>query len=234
MDTKSFFLTGSLSDYRTKKVLLCAHYLKLNLPHKPSASVEVTLHTSSVKIRGCNAIIRLLARLYPIKQLFGAGFTEIAKCEEWIDYIALELEPFVELLLETKKRNTSDIADQEKLIKSKFAEKISHVEESLNEKRTYLISDNLTLADICLISVLFEPLAKFPKLIPKDAALWQYYRMMSEVESVDEIFGHNLHEQDENMEVGVCNFDDVRKKLEHTGTNDMKQFLNNYGLWQVK
>jgi len=151
-------------------------------------SDRIVLTLSGIDIGGANAGIRALAKLSsdPRLELFGRGFAEYVKVEEMIDWVALELEPYLDLWLQARAQNVSEqISDT---ISGDLRERLGWLETKLTGE-SFLVGGQMTLADVCVISALFEPLELAQEMVPSDSRLFAYVKRMAKNPLVKTAFG---------------------------------------------
>jgi len=221
------------NNYQHRKVCLVADILGIQLKSEYT-SQNLVLRINGLEIRGANAIIRSLAKLQPVEDLFGRGFSEYASVESYIDFIAMEIEPYLDLWVQVHGNNLD--GETAKSINEELLEKLWHLETKLNTQSDYLVGDHLTLADICLISALFEPSSLSENLLQQTPNLNRYVSTIGNLAPVRKNFG-NLKE----TSVLDCSSDfseqanigEIRDKLQTEELSGIWPQLKQFTLWKV-
>ncbi|KAF4046476.1 Elongation factor 1 gamma conserved domain [Phytophthora infestans] len=159
-------------NYRAFKVLIAAEYngVDIELPafdfakdiktkefkaKTPIGKVPI-LETEEGAIFESGAIARYIARLRPDTGLYGKTFFESGLVDAWIDFSAYELEVPLEVwvypILGVGKFNAAALAKAKADVK-----KVLQTLENHLHLRTYLVGEQVTLADIVIASALVYP-----------------------------------------------------------------------------
>lgn len=167
-------LYGDRTDYRVKKLLIVAEYLKLSKltvisdtkaheqlmcsMNNPELMTVPVLSLEGGIIFQSNAILRYLGKLNQSLNLYGPTFYDQSQIDQWIDFSWNELEVPLAVLLHEKTLSAQYPQEYAKT-KAKATAEIQHVLEILNAAlldRVYLVGDNLTLADVAMVCPLYE------------------------------------------------------------------------------
>lgn len=220
------------NNYQVHKVRLTADLLDIDLKADLTTDA-VVMKIGGLQINGANAAMRTLARMKPAADLFGRGFEGYAKVEEYIDWVCLELEPYLDLWLQAKANGVR--GDVSESITEELRNKLAHIERCIDSQ--YLVGDNLTLADICLISALFEPLSLSQQMIAEDSNLAAYMAEKTNMDSVQRIFGAfgsgptlAVEESEQTLHGKV---DEIRVELEKDDISHVWSRLKAFSLWRV-
>lgn len=221
------------NNYQHRKVCLVADILGIDIKGE-FTSQTLVLRINGLEIKGANAIIRSLAKLQPVEDLFGRGFSEYAAVESYIDHIAFEVEPYLELWVQAHGNNLD--SETAKSIREELQEKLWNLERLMNPQGDYLVGDQLTLADVCLISALFEPSSLSEDLLRETPNLNRYVSTVGNLDSVRKIFG-NLKETsvlDCSSEFSEqANISEIRDKLRTEELSGIWSQLKQFTLWKV-
>jgi len=202
------------------------------------SSDRVVLTISGLEVAGANAAIRALAKVCsnPSLELFGKGFAEYVKVEEMIDWMSLELEPYLDLWLQARANSkiSQEISDS---INHDLREKLHALEAKL-KPGCFVVGDQLTLADACVISALFEPLELAQQLVPQSSNIYTYVRKLAKNPTVKSVFGQfgsgpslsPKHDEHAQLHGKV---DDLRPYLQSNVKKLMSQ-LKSFSLWLVR
>ena len=161
------------SDFRAFKALIAAQYAGVSvevpqpftmgvddkspefLAKSPTGKVPL-LETSEGCVFQSNAIARYVARLRTDAGLFGATFFESAEVDSWIDWSWNELEVaavFVTYpILGAMKTNPGTMKKSVEDLKAALKVLNAHL-----TKKTYMVGETITLADIVIASTLVYP-----------------------------------------------------------------------------
>ncbi|CAH0517138.1 unnamed protein product [Peronospora belbahrii] len=159
-------------NYRVFKVLIAAEFngIDIELPEfdfaKDIKSAEFKAKTPAGKVpiletdEGCifesGAIARYVARLRQDTGLYGKTFFESGQVDSWIDFSAYELEVPLEVwvhpILGVGKFNAAALSKAKDDVKKALQTLENHL-----HLRTYLVGEQITLADIVVASALIYP-----------------------------------------------------------------------------
>ena len=129
------------------------------LAKNPVGKIPV-LDTPSGPLFESNAIARYVARLRPDTGLYGANFYQQAQVDQWIDFSANELEPARAVWAYTvsgvlPNNNPKPLQEAKKDVEAALKVLDSHF-----LHQTYLVGNQVTLADLALWTTLLEPYQK--------------------------------------------------------------------------
>jgi len=225
--------------YQLKKVRLAASLTGRSLKTNFETD-RVILTISGIEVAGANAAIRALAKLCsdPSLDLFGKGFAEYVKVEEMIDWMAMELEPYLDIWLQSRanRKISPEILDE---INKDLKEKLDMLESKL-QRGLFVVGNQLTLADVCVISALFEPLELAgQKMLPKNSKIFDYVQNLAKNAKVKSVFGQfgsgpslsPIHDKHVQLHGKV---DDLRPHLASGDISKVMSQLKNFSLWLVR
>ena len=102
-----------------------------------------------------NAIARYIARTKATNTLYGNSAYNTAQIDQWLDFVSNELEPAVKVLVGLQTGFLASNKEQEDSAWRTVTEVLGAVEQQL-EVRTFLVGERISIADICLASLLEE------------------------------------------------------------------------------
>ncbi|CAI5700981.1 unnamed protein product [Peronospora effusa] len=172
VQAKSLKLYTYPANHRVFKVLIAAEFngIDIELPEfdfaKDAESTELKaksptgkvpfLETEEGTIFTSGAIARYVARLRQDTGLYGKTFFESGQVDSWIDFSAQELEVPLEVwvhpILVASKSNPAALAKAKVDVKNALQTLENHL-----HLRTYLVGEQITLADIVVASTLIYP-----------------------------------------------------------------------------
>ena len=126
-----------------------------------------------------NAIARYIARLSKTSNLYGSNDYNTAQIDQWVDFVANELEPAVKVLVGLKSGYLPANKEQEESAWHSVREVLGAVDQQL-EVRTFLVGERLSVADICLASLLEELL----RVVPKPDIVKEYVCVLRHVDTM--------------------------------------------------
>ena len=150
------------------------------LAKNPVGKIPV-LDTPSGPIFESNAIARYVARLRPDTGLYGANFYQQAQVDQWIDFSANELEPARAVWAYTvsgalPSQNPKPLQEAKKDVENALRVLDSHF-----LHHTFLVGNQVTLADLAVFTALIEPYAKLfsPALQKQFPNLLRWYQTVA-------------------------------------------------------
>ena len=193
--------------FRTQKALIAAKYVgvELKMPSfelgkdnktpeflakNPAGKIPV-LDTPTGPLFESNAIARYVARLRPDVGLYGASFYQQAQVDQWIDFSANELEPARGVWLYTvvgalPSNNPKPLQEAKKDVEAALKVLDSHFLHN-----TYLVGQQVTLADIAIFSALLDVYAKLlsPQSQKQYPNLLRWYNTIANQPEVSSVVG---------------------------------------------
>ena len=157
-------------NYLAFKILIAAEYNGINIQIPPFKKGETkvasplgkypAMKTSNGMLFESNAIARYISRMRADSSLYGQSFYESGLIDSWIDFCSSEIEPaatkwYYPLLGYIPYDETS--RDQAKTNLSKTLEVLEKELSTNIDTKSYLINNNITLADITIVSALIYP-----------------------------------------------------------------------------
>lgn len=217
-------------NYQLFKVLLTADLAGIPL-RKDYSEDSVILRLNGLEVRGANASIRTLAKLCRDVRVdfFGKGLAEYAKVEEMIDWVALSLEPYLDLWLQARANQVDDNVASS--IRADVRNQLAELEMQLTGE--YCVGNSFTLADVCLLAALFKPLT-LEAMVSPESNIFRYVSNLSKMESVSRIFGLFGQASEENTATLHGNVNDIRGKLENGDIEALWPEMKVFSLWIVK
>lgn len=160
------------------------------LAANPTGKVP-SLHTSHGVIFESNAIARYIARLNSSAQLLGSSNIDQAHVDQWIDFIANELEPVTALWLYPiygyTQYNGKVYIDAKAAMITQLTVLNTHL-----LSNTYLVGQHITLADIILTTVLLELYKRVftPEFIAPFTNVTRHFNTLINQQQVSAVIGH--------------------------------------------
>jgi len=200
-------LWGFPAAFKTQKTLIAAKYVGVEiktpsfefgvfnktpefLAKNPNGKVPV-LDTENGSIYESNAIARYVARLRPDAGLLGASFYENALVDQWIDFSTNELEPARGVWAYTimgalPSQNPKPLQEAKKDV-----EKALSILDAHFLHNTFLVGNQVTLADIAVFCALMEGYTKLfsPALQKKFANVLRWFNTVANQPNVAAVVG---------------------------------------------
>ena len=157
-------------NYLAFKILIAAEYNGINIQIPPFKKGETkvasplgkypAMKTSHGMLFESNAIARYISRMRADSSLYGESFYESGLIDSWIDFCSSEIEPAATNWYYPLLGYISYNESSRDKAKTDLGKTLEILEKELNtnkDTKTFLINDNITLADITIVSALIYP-----------------------------------------------------------------------------
>ena len=157
--SKAMRLHAPTKNFRVERVMITARLAGVKLSFEPAsvaacetlhggAARSLVLETPHGTLTQSNSVLRYIANLAPASELYGATGYEEALVDQWIEFAALELEVLVVALFSDDGACTSKLP----VGMSEDMKRALGALDSVLARRTFLVGERLTIADIALIT----------------------------------------------------------------------------------
>ena len=157
--SKAMRLHAPTKNFRVERVMIAARLAGVKLSFEPAsvaacetlhggAARSLVLETPHGTLTQSNSVLRYIANLAPASELYGATGYEEALVDQWIEFAALELEVLVVALISGDGACTSKLP----VGMSEDMKRALGALDSVLARRTFLVGERLTIADIALIT----------------------------------------------------------------------------------
>jgi len=157
--SKAMRLHAPTKNFRVERVMIAARLAGVKLSFEPAsvaacetlhggAARSLVLETPHGTLTQSNSVLRYIANLAPASELYGATGYEEALVDQWIEFAALELEVLVVALFSDDGACTSKLP----VGMSEDMKRALGALDSVLARRTFLVGERLTIADIALIT----------------------------------------------------------------------------------
>merc|ERR1719253_242548 len=147
------------NDSKTKRILICATYNRVQIEAPPAGGGSdgkmPVLETEEGCVFSTNAIARYVARMRRDTGMYGQSFIESGAIDGWVEFCTHELEVPMCVLVYPKLGKFEEVPAASAQAKSDVAKALTILNKHL-EVNTYMVGHQVTLADITLLTVLYD------------------------------------------------------------------------------